>query len=200
MSGESAFGERLRAARLAAGLTQEELADRSGIATRTISDLERGVNDMPRASTARLLADALGLAGDGRERFLARRRPGAAVEADSGPALVFRRVLVPPTALIGRERTTAQVVALLAEPEVRLVTLSGPGGVGKTRLAAQVAAEWLAAAASSFGASATSSAAAASSLAASATSSAAAASSSAASATSSAAAASSFGASATSSA
>jgi predicted ATPase/transcriptional regulator with XRE-family HTH domain len=162
MSGESAFGERLRAARLAAGLTQEELADRSGIATRTISDLERGVNDMPRASTARLLADALGLAGDGRERFLARRRPGAAVEADSGSALVFRRVLVPPTALIGREQTTAQVVALLAEPEVRLVTLSGPGGVGKTRLAAQVAAEWLAsAAASSFAASVTSSAAAA---------------------------------------
>jgi transcriptional regulator with XRE-family HTH domain len=59
MSGGPAFRERLRAARVAAGLTQEELADRSGIAVRTISDLERGINDMPLASTARLLADAL---------------------------------------------------------------------------------------------------------------------------------------------
>jgi predicted ATPase len=48
------------------------------------------------------------------------------------------RLAAPPTPFIGRERESATVVALLRRPEIRLVTLTGPGGIGKTRLALRV--------------------------------------------------------------
>jgi predicted ATPase/class 3 adenylate cyclase len=48
---------------------------------------------------------------------------------------------IQPTAFIGREKEVAQVCTLLRRPDVRMVTLTGPGGVGKTRLSLQVGAE-----------------------------------------------------------
>ena len=53
------FGTALRRARLRAGLTQNELANRSGLSTRTISDLERGRVGRPRGSSLDLLVGAL---------------------------------------------------------------------------------------------------------------------------------------------
>ena len=68
------FGGLLRQLRADAGLTQEELAEAASLSPRSVSDLERGVNRTARQDTARLLADALGLAGPQRALFEAAAR------------------------------------------------------------------------------------------------------------------------------
>jgi transcriptional regulator with XRE-family HTH domain len=70
----TAFGDALRHHRMMVGLTQEELAERSGVSVRAIGDLERGVKHLPRRSTVTLLADALELSLDDRARFEATAR------------------------------------------------------------------------------------------------------------------------------
>lgn len=127
-----AFGDVLRQFRLAAALSQEELAERGGLSARAISDLERGVRREPRPETLRLLAGALSLYGPDRERLIA-----AARGAPTTPEPVAHATSLPymPTTLIGRDTERAAIVDLLARPEVRLVTLTGMGGIGKTHLA-----------------------------------------------------------------
>lgn len=132
--GTPSFGALLRRLRQDAGLTQEELAERAGLSVRGISDLERGVNRSARRETARLFADALGLRGEERRHFLEAARGRATAPS----ALGF--VPVPPTPLIGRVRELSTMRELFAAPGVRLVTLIGPGGIGKTRLALEYAA------------------------------------------------------------
>jgi tetratricopeptide (TPR) repeat protein/DNA-binding XRE family transcriptional regulator len=82
----AAFGTRLSACRRSAGLTQQELADRSGLSVRAISNLELGRARSPHPGTVRRLADALGLDGDSRAAFLAAagRRLGGGVGPVSG--------------------------------------------------------------------------------------------------------------------
>jgi predicted ATPase/DNA-binding XRE family transcriptional regulator len=135
MSSGHSFGAELRTLRTAAGLTQEELGECSGIAARTISDLERGVSSSARQATAERLAGCLELVGGDLERFLALARG----EPAPPHTYRFRRVFTPPTPLFGREEAASDVVSLLADQAVRLVTLTGAPGVGKTRLAETVA-------------------------------------------------------------
>ena len=139
------FGGLLRQLRADAGLTQEELAEAAGLSPRSVSDLERGINLSARKDTARLLANALGLAGPQRGLFEAAARGGAtavAVLAARGP-LITRPNNLPAqlSTFIGREREVSEVRALVESS--RLVTLTGAGGAGKTRLGLQVAAELL---------------------------------------------------------
>ena len=132
---QSTLGPTLQSYRRAAGLTQEELAERAEVSARTISDVERGVRPSVYRDTATRLAIALGLEGDGLRDFeqIARRGPHQ-MEATSDGHLP-----VPKTALIGRERELEQILATLTDPALQLLTLTGPGGIGKTRLALEAA-------------------------------------------------------------
>jgi transcriptional regulator with XRE-family HTH domain len=138
----ASFGELLRQLRSAASLSQEELAERSGLSVRGISDLERGARHAPRLETVRLLVDALALADDERSALLAVARPQVVRDssaASGGDKLVS--LPTPLTRLIGRTTEVAALQTMFAGGEGRLVTVTGVGGTGKTRLAIAVAAE-----------------------------------------------------------
>src|SRR5215210_5716343 len=138
---DTPFGSRLRRLREAAGLTQEELAARAGLTAKAVSALERGERRRPYPHTVRSLADALKLSE--RERALLteaipRRRNDAAVPveaATTSPSSLPASL----TPLLGREREVEEIVSLLGRPAVRLLTLTGPGGIGKTRLSIEAA-------------------------------------------------------------
>ena len=147
--GELDFGGLLRRLRDDAGLTQDELAEAAQVSQRAISDLERGINRTARKDTAVLLAEALNLAEPVRVLFVAaargrapaagvlasmQRQPQAASWAAASGVHGFPAAL---TSFIGRAEPLREVAGLLSDR--RLVTVTGPGGAGKTRLAAQVA-------------------------------------------------------------
>jgi tetratricopeptide (TPR) repeat protein/transcriptional regulator with XRE-family HTH domain len=127
------FGKLLRRLRVTAGLTQEELAGAAGLSTRTVSDLERGVNLTARKDTARLLAGALGLGGREGAEFEAAARGRAA--AGSGAA--WRALPGDIASFTGRRAELTRLTS--AEETVSVVAIGGMAGVGKTALAVRAA-------------------------------------------------------------
>lgn len=132
---EDTFGGMLKRYRLERALTQEALAGRASVSVRAISDLERGINRAPRKDTFDLLTSALALSPRERAALTTAAFPAATSVTEA------RVSGVPPslTPLIGRDEEARRLVDLLRRPETRLLTLTGPGGAGKTRLALQIA-------------------------------------------------------------
>jgi predicted ATPase/DNA-binding XRE family transcriptional regulator len=133
------FGDLLRRHRQAAGLTQLELAERAGLSVHGIQKLERGASH-PYRDTAQRLIVALRLEADDQTRFRAavvpvrRHRSVLFAETDDD---VRHNLPVPMTSLVGREDAIDEVRRRLAD--TRILTLTGVGGCGKTRLAVEVA-------------------------------------------------------------
>jgi predicted ATPase/DNA-binding XRE family transcriptional regulator len=121
------FGELLRRHRRAAGLSQEDLARRAGLSVDAIAALERGRRRAPRQLTVRLLAEALGLDPAAQSAFVA-------ASNESAPPLTPRPPPLAPDELVGRAIELSQATAALTG-RARLLTMTGPGGIGKTRLA-----------------------------------------------------------------
>ncbi|WFE25719.1 helix-turn-helix domain-containing protein [Solwaraspora sp. WMMD791] len=160
------FDELLRGCRLAAGLTQAELAARAGVGVRTVRDLERARSSRPQRTTVDLLAAALGLTGADLAEFAAAARGHAAVlrpavprqyaptlaavaagtdgdDPVAGTTVGGSRGLPPAAELIGRDCDVAELANILTSADgsgAGLTSLVGLAGVGKTSLALAVAA------------------------------------------------------------
>ena len=134
--GAGSFGAHLKGLREAAGFTQEELATIAGLSVHAVSALERGERRRPQLETLRALSSALDLAGAGHDAFLSSARGPARAAAEELSATALP---VPLTPLLGRDAELQVVRQWLDGRALRLVTLIGPGGVGKTRLALEIA-------------------------------------------------------------
>jgi len=131
------FGAHLKTLREAAGFTQEELATIAGLSVHAVSALERGHRRRPHVETVRALSAALDLTGATRDALLASARASRhpeAVDELSGASLPLAM-----TPLLGRDTEVQTLRRWLTDPVARLITLTGPGGVGKTRLALEIA-------------------------------------------------------------
>src|SRR5262249_27336482 len=127
-SAPTTFGELLRRHRQAAGLTQQELAERAGLSVHGIQKLERGVTH-PYRDTVRGLVAALNLEADDQARVRALVAPvrghGATAPTSSVSDEPRHNLPLPVTSLIGREAATREVTELLTG--TLLLTLTGVG-------------------------------------------------------------------------
>jgi len=138
----TAFGEFLKRHRLASGISQESLAERARMSAAAVSALERGARRAPYRETVSLLSDALGLSSaaraelEGAAERARGRQPQAGADSSASHNLPTRL-----TSFVGRDEEIAELQELLSEH--RLVTVTGSGGVGKTRTAVEVARRYL---------------------------------------------------------
>ena len=134
------FGDRLRRDREAAGLTQEELAEKTGLSVRAISNIERGRTAAPRPSSLRLIARALTLTAEH-----AGPVGGPAPGSGTPSRWPVSQLPAAPADLTGRREQTLQLTQLLAAagdgqaPGAVVLAVVGTGGIGKSALAVHVA-------------------------------------------------------------
>lgn len=142
MDATDSFGYWVRRRRKALDLTQEDLAQRVGCAVVTLRKIESDQR-RPSAQMARRLAYCLALPDAEGPAFVATavgQRAPARLPRLSGPNLHSPgyHLPAPVTSLAGRTEEIAVIIDALQDQDVRLVTLTGPVGVGKTRLALEV--------------------------------------------------------------
>jgi predicted ATPase/DNA-binding XRE family transcriptional regulator len=147
MPEQTSFGWWLKQRRRALDLTQEALAERVGCSVDTVRKIERDAR-RPSRQMAALLAQALEVPTEQQEQFVRRARSESRddgiLRVGSLPAKsehLSHNLPVQLSSFVGRQRERARVAHLLSE--VRLLTLTGVAGTGKTRLALQVAADSL---------------------------------------------------------
>jgi tetratricopeptide (TPR) repeat protein/transcriptional regulator with XRE-family HTH domain len=150
--GRGEFAEMLRRYRLAAALTQEELAHQSRLSVRAVADMERGRTTRPYRRSVSRLADTLALSGEDLTAFVRAARNGAVTavgpalsglpsEPETAPASVVPRQLPPAVAgFVGREPELTMLSGLLHDAEdgpaaMVISAIGGTAGVGKTALA-----------------------------------------------------------------
>ena len=144
------FGEWLMKRRKALDLTREELAARAGCSVFALRKIESGER-RPSKQLAGLIADALELSEEAKPTFirvargelnLERLQPpaqDAAPAEQPHPKPAPHHLPLPPTPLLGRDAELAAIERLFKDSQCRLLTLTGMGGIGKTRLALEFA-------------------------------------------------------------
>jgi predicted ATPase/DNA-binding XRE family transcriptional regulator len=144
MTAKTSFGQWLKHRRKTLDLTQEDLAQRIGCAVITIYKLEADKR-RPSKQIAELLAEYLNIPPAERAAFVqfARAKAAESFAPWGTPFHPPTNLPTQPTNLIGRDEDVATTRKRLLQPESRLLTLTGPPGIGKTRLALQVAAQTL---------------------------------------------------------
>jgi tetratricopeptide (TPR) repeat protein/transcriptional regulator with XRE-family HTH domain len=150
------FAGLLRQLRAEARLTQEELAEAAGLSTRSVSDLERGISRTAHKDTARLLADALGLAEPVRAPFVAAARGKSppqevlAASREEAPgtftAAATRTLPRDTVSFTGRGRELARMLEAITRAAasgvaLRVHAIDGMAGIGKTTFAVHAAHE-----------------------------------------------------------
>ncbi len=145
------FGEWLRRSRNELRLTRDEFAERIGCSVSALRKIEDG-DRRPSVQIAELMANCLNIPPAERSTFVKVARGELSVDRlpplskpiaspSVSPASTTPRTNLPvlPTPIIGRQREVQELSQLLRDPQCRLLTLVGPGGIGKTRLAIETA-------------------------------------------------------------